>query len=115
MTDSSATRIDDEIFEHTMKTFPELSDNAYEKLIKLDEEWLKSVERKQRWRVFIESLRVAHSDMSSLSDGFYGSSVAMRRRSKITILDRWFGRTRRKSIARRTRFLVCRPLRHVEP
>jgi hypothetical protein len=38
-----------------MNTFPELSENAYEKLIKLDEDWMKSVEGKQRWRVFIES------------------------------------------------------------
>ena len=60
MTDSPATRIDDEIFEHTMKTFPELSENAYEKLIKLDEEWLKSEEGKQRWRAFVESCVTHH-------------------------------------------------------
>ena len=47
-------RIDDEIFEQTMKTFPELADPPYEKLINLDEEWMKSPEGKQRWRDFIE-------------------------------------------------------------
>ena len=47
-------RIDDEIFEHTMKAFPELADPPYEKLVKLDEEWMKNPDGKQRWRNFIE-------------------------------------------------------------
>ncbi|KAF8237616.1 DUF757-domain-containing protein [Tricholoma matsutake] len=51
----SLTKIDDEIFEHTMKAFPEFSGTAHEKLINLDEDWMKSAEGKQRWRVFIES------------------------------------------------------------
>jgi hypothetical protein len=34
--------------------------------------------------------------------------VGTRKRSRITILDRWFGRTRSTSMARRTRFLVSR-------
>ncbi|KAG6332145.1 hypothetical protein ID866_6945 [Astraeus odoratus] len=49
------TRLDDEIFEHVMSAFPELSENEYEKLIKLDEDWLKSEEGKKRWRAFINA------------------------------------------------------------
>ena len=47
-------RIDDEIFEHTMKTFPELADPPYHNLVKIDEDWMKSPEGKKRWRDFIE-------------------------------------------------------------
>ena len=47
-------RIDDEIFEHAMKEFPELAENDYEKLIKLDEDWMKSEEGKKRWRNFMQ-------------------------------------------------------------
>jgi hypothetical protein len=51
---SLSDRIDDEIFEHTMKTFPELADPPYDNLVKLDEEWMKSPDGKERWRNFIE-------------------------------------------------------------
>ncbi|KZT64108.1 DUF757-domain-containing protein [Daedalea quercina L-15889] len=49
------TKIDDEIFEHTMADFPELKDDDYAKVTVLDEEWMKSKEGKERWRKFIES------------------------------------------------------------
>ncbi|KAF8153297.1 polysaccharide biosynthesis-domain-containing protein [Crassisporium funariophilum] len=55
--DLKLTKLDDEIFEHTMKTFPELADAPYDKLIKIDEEWLKSEDGKKRWRDFIESYK----------------------------------------------------------
>jgi len=48
------TKYDDEIFEHTVKAFPELAEPPYEKVAKLDEEWMKSSESKKRWREFIE-------------------------------------------------------------
>lgn len=51
---SLSDRIDDEIFEHTMKAFPELADPPYHNLVKLDEEWMKSPDGKKRWRDFIE-------------------------------------------------------------
>ncbi|KAK7042511.1 Duf757 domain-containing protein [Favolaschia claudopus] len=51
------TKIDDEIHEDTLKTFPELAENDYAKLITLDEDWMKSAEGKERWRAFIESYR----------------------------------------------------------
>ena len=51
----SPSRLDDEIFEHTLKTLPELSENSHEKLTKMDEEWLKSEDGKKRWREFINS------------------------------------------------------------
>lgn len=47
-------RYDDEIFDHMMKEFPELAEAPYDKLVKIDEEWMKSVEGKKRWREFIE-------------------------------------------------------------
>jgi len=55
--DLKLTKIDDEIFEHTMKTFPELFEPPYQNLVKLDEDWMKNPEGKQRWRDFIESYK----------------------------------------------------------
>ncbi|KAF9078631.1 polysaccharide biosynthesis-domain-containing protein [Rhodocollybia butyracea] len=49
------TKLDDEIFEHTMETFPELASEPYEKLTRLDEDWMKSADGKERWRKFIMS------------------------------------------------------------
>ncbi|KII91843.1 hypothetical protein PLICRDRAFT_38701 [Plicaturopsis crispa FD-325 SS-3] len=49
------TKLDDEIYEHAMKEFPELAEPPHTKLVKLDEEWMKSADGKNRWRVFIES------------------------------------------------------------
>jgi hypothetical protein len=46
-------RIDDEIFEHTKKDFPELFKSSNENLITLDEDWIKGEEGKKRWRDFI--------------------------------------------------------------
>ncbi|KAJ7829392.1 DUF757-domain-containing protein [Mycena olivaceomarginata] len=51
------TKIDDEIYEDTLKTFPELAENGHAKLVKLDEEGMKNPEGKERWRVFIESYK----------------------------------------------------------
>jgi len=49
------TKLDDEIFAHTMLEFPELAENDYEKVTKLDDEWMKSTTGKERWRKFIQS------------------------------------------------------------
>lgn len=49
------SRLDDEIFEHTLATFPELAENSHARLIQLDEDWMKSVDGKERWRLFIQS------------------------------------------------------------
>ncbi|KAI0293648.1 polysaccharide biosynthesis-domain-containing protein [Multifurca ochricompacta] len=49
------TRYDDEIFEHTLRDFPEFATAPHERLIALDEEWMKSKEGKERWRVFINT------------------------------------------------------------
>ncbi|KAL9709194.1 hypothetical protein Ac2012v2_007549 [Leucoagaricus gongylophorus] len=38
-----------------MKAFPEFAEESYEKLTKLDEDWMKSKEGKKRWREFITS------------------------------------------------------------
>ena len=46
-------RIDDEIFEDAISSFPELAENDHAKLTKLDEEWLKNESGKKRWRDFI--------------------------------------------------------------
>ncbi|KAH7911508.1 polysaccharide biosynthesis-domain-containing protein [Hygrophoropsis aurantiaca] len=48
------SKLDDEIFEHTMTAFPEFKDAPHEGLTKLDEEWLKSADGKDRWREFIK-------------------------------------------------------------
>ena len=51
----SEGRIDDEIFEHTIKEFPELNVPPYAGFIKLDEDAMKSKEGKEKWRKFIET------------------------------------------------------------
>ena len=48
------TKLDDEIYEHTMKTFPELAEPPHDKVTKIDEDWMKSEEGKTRWRDFME-------------------------------------------------------------
>ena len=47
------TQHDDELFEDTLATFPELAENDHEKLTKIDEDWLKSEDGKKKWREFI--------------------------------------------------------------
>ncbi|KAG6885537.1 hypothetical protein C0993_000322 [Termitomyces sp. T159_Od127] len=46
------TQHDDDIFNDTKKTFPELFENDNAKLIKLDENFLKSEDGKKKWRAF---------------------------------------------------------------
>jgi hypothetical protein len=48
-------RIDDEIYEHTKKDFPELFEPSTDKLVRLDEDWMKSADGKKRWRAFMEA------------------------------------------------------------
>lgn len=48
-------RLDDEIYEHTMKTFPEFEEEGHAKLIRLDEDAMKSKDGKEKWRQFIIS------------------------------------------------------------
>lgn len=55
-----ARRYDDEIFDHLMKTFPELATEPYDKLTKIDEDWMKSNDGKKRWREFIERSALQH-------------------------------------------------------
>ncbi|PPQ68088.1 hypothetical protein CVT25_014251 [Psilocybe cyanescens] len=55
--DLKLTKYDDEIFEHMMTTFPELNQEPYDKLVKIDEDWMKSTDGKNRWREFIESYK----------------------------------------------------------
>jgi len=47
------TKLDDEIYVHTMESFPELLADEHAKLVVLDEDWLKSKDGKNRWRLFI--------------------------------------------------------------
>ena len=55
--------MDDEIYEHVISAFPELVENEHEKLIKLDEDWLKSEDGKKRWRAFInESVHITPAE-----------------------------------------------------
>jgi hypothetical protein len=37
-----------------MRVFPELSEPPYDKLVRIDEDWMKSADGKKRWRGFIE-------------------------------------------------------------
>ncbi|KAI0033016.1 polysaccharide biosynthesis-domain-containing protein [Vararia minispora EC-137] len=47
------TAYDDEIFEHAKRDFPELFADGHEKLIRIDEDWTKSKEGKERWRNYM--------------------------------------------------------------
>ncbi|KIM82720.1 hypothetical protein PILCRDRAFT_70144 [Piloderma croceum F 1598] len=58
------TRLDDEIYADTMSSFPELSVDGYAKLIKLDEDWLKSESGKKRWRTFINAYEKTVKDFN---------------------------------------------------
>ncbi|KAF8893086.1 polysaccharide biosynthesis-domain-containing protein [Infundibulicybe gibba] len=49
------TKLDDEIYDDTMKSFPEFAEAPHDKLVKLDEDWMKSADGKERWRTFIQS------------------------------------------------------------
>ncbi|KAJ7339184.1 hypothetical protein DFH08DRAFT_704944 [Mycena albidolilacea] len=64
-------RIDDEIYEDTLKTFPELADNDHAKLVKLDEERMKNPEGKEWWKVFID----AHRYKKKVIDHNFGSLI----------------------------------------
>jgi hypothetical protein len=48
-------RYDDEIFEHTLRDFPEFAAEPHTSLVTLDENWIKSKEGKERWRSFINA------------------------------------------------------------
>lgn len=48
------TKLDDEIYEHTMSAFPEFNEENHVHLVKLDEDWLKSDIGKKKWREFCQ-------------------------------------------------------------
>ncbi|THH03241.1 hypothetical protein EW145_g6412 [Phellinidium pouzarii] len=70
-TELRLTKIDDEIFEDLSAKFPELVTSPYDKLIKLDEEWMKSSDGKKRWRDFIEGYK------DKVKDYNFGSLIRM--------------------------------------
>jgi hypothetical protein len=37
-----------------MASFPELAEPPHDKLVKLDEDWMKSAEGKDKWRKFMQ-------------------------------------------------------------
>lgn len=61
-------RHDDDVFEHTQREFPEFAAAPYAGLLKIDEDWMKSKEGKERWRAFINAcvifLRALHPAIS---------------------------------------------------
>ncbi|TEB32866.1 DUF757-domain-containing protein [Coprinellus micaceus] len=76
------TKIDDEIHEDAMTTFPEFAEPPHSKLVKLDEDWMKSNDGKKRWREFME--RVVPT--SAWVGSFGPLPDATRRKSRITTL-----------------------------
>jgi len=69
--DLKLTKLDDAIFDHLKQDFPELFEEPYDKIIKLDEDWMKSKDGKERWRKFIESYK------DSVKDYNFGSLIRM--------------------------------------
>lgn len=47
------TKLDDEIYAHLSEEFPDLVQQPYAGLAKLDEDWMKSADGKEKWRKFI--------------------------------------------------------------
>ncbi|KAF7790651.1 hypothetical protein EIP86_001607 [Pleurotus ostreatoroseus] len=72
------TKLDDQIFEHMKKDFPELFEEPYERITKLDEEWMKSKEGKEQWRKFIESYK------DTVKDYNFGSLIRTDARDEYT-------------------------------
>jgi len=58
------TRYDDEIFEHTLREFPEFAAAPHASLVTLDENWIKSKEGKERWRSFIDAYEKKITDFN---------------------------------------------------
>ncbi|KAI5121915.1 hypothetical protein M0805_000244 [Coniferiporia weirii] len=65
------TKIDDEIFEDLSAKFPELVTAPYERLVKLDEDWMKSNDGKKRWREYVEAYK------DKVKDYNFGSLIRM--------------------------------------
>lgn len=63
-----AHRLDDQIFEHMKTDFPELFEEPYARITKLDEDWMKSKDGKERWRKFIESYVAQKSNWGRHAD-----------------------------------------------
>ncbi|KAF7293061.1 DUF757-domain-containing protein [Mycena indigotica] len=84
-TELKLTKIDDEIYEDTLKTFPELAENDYAGLIQLDEEWMKSPSGKERWREFIERYK------KKVKDYNFGSLIRMNAKEEYVEKNTIFG------------------------
>ncbi|KAJ2967384.1 hypothetical protein NUW54_g13519 [Trametes sanguinea] len=87
-------RIDDEIYEHAMKEFPELAENDYEKLLKIDEDWMKSESGKKRWRDFIQQYE------KKIQDYNFGSLIRTDARQEYSETNTIFGECLSCSCAR---------------
>ena len=84
-------RYDDEIFEHTLRVFPEFAAAPHTSLAKLDEDWMKSKGGKDRWREFINAC-VLSTPISgfdcSIANLLRARTTDMRKRSQTIILAR---------------------------
>ncbi|KAI0634159.1 hypothetical protein C8Q77DRAFT_1110202 [Trametes polyzona] len=79
------SRIDDEIFEHAMKAFPELAEDNYAKLTVIDEDWMKSDDGKKRWREFIQQYE------KKIKDYNFGSLIRTDARQEYSETNTIFG------------------------
>lgn len=78
-------RYDDEIFKHLGEVFPELMEEPYEKLTKIDEDGMKSAEGKKRWREFIETYK------DKVQDYNFGSLIRTDARDEYAEMNTIFG------------------------
>jgi hypothetical protein len=69
-------RLDDEIYEHAISSFPELSANNHAGFVKLDEDWMKSEDGKKRWREFVNV-------SVSISSCFAGATLPIMHRLRL--------------------------------
>jgi hypothetical protein len=99
-------RYDDDIIGHAKTDFPELFQEPYEKLVRVDEEWMKSKEGKERWRKFlVEYVPLPTSQFTMLMH----LALDTKKKSRTTILAHSSAPILKRSTLSGTRYLV-RPL-----
>ena len=100
-TDSFNSRHDEEIFNQMKETFPTMFEEPYTGLVKLDEDYMKSKEGKEKWRKLIASYALVCYETTKLPN-----RIATRTRLKTTTLVRSFAPMPKMNMDRITRSLV---------
>jgi len=90
------TRLDDEIYDHFQRDFPELIENP-ERIKRLDEDWMKDSQGKERWRRFIASYE------EKIDDYNFGCLIRMDSAEEYSQANSLFGKCIFPSLRKRPR------------